>query len=117
MDLRKEFTGMLPGSISKFEELLKEIEGLNPQIVKGYDSHAPKDDFFYWGCACRIACSDMQKLKEKAESLGIVWLSDDGDMAYTNGLQIDDFMTYRVNGDLELVPVEQIKIEEEVLNG
>lgn len=114
MDIRKEFTGMLPAAISKFEELLEEINNLNPQIIKGYDSYAPKDDFFYWGCACRITCSDMQELKEKAESLGIVWLSDDGDMAYTKGLQIDDFMTYRVNGELELVTIEQIKIEEEV---
>jgi hypothetical protein len=25
-------------------------------------------------------------------------------MAYTNGLDIDDFKTYRVNGNLELMP-------------
>ncbi len=117
MDLRKEFTGMLQASIDKFEELLKEVENLNPKVVKGYDSYAPKDNFFYWGCACRITCSDMKKLKEKAESLGIVWLSDDGDMAYTKGLQINDFRTYRVSGELKLKPVEQTKMKEEVLNG
>ena len=50
----------------------------------------------------------MTLLKNKAEELGITWLSDDGYMAYTNGLDIDDFKTYRVNGNLELMPEEEV---------
>ena len=110
MTIRKEFTGMLPGAIQKFEELLAAVDGLNPVIVKGYDVTQGKDSFFYWGAACQItvAPDDMDELKAEAEGLGITWLSDNGDMAYTNGLTIEDFKTYRVNGDLELTPEREV---------
>ena len=109
MEIRKEFTGMLPGAITKFDELLAEVAGLNPVIVKGYDVTQGKDSFYYWGVACRItvAPDDMDELQLEAEGLGITWLSDNGDMAYTNGLTIEDFKTYRVNGDLELTPEKE----------
>jgi len=49
----------------------------------------------------------MSKLKALAESLDILWATDDlGCMAYTKGLTIEDFKTYRVSGDLELMPEE-----------
>mgnify|MGYP001168788868 CR=1 FL=1 len=104
MTIRKEFTGMLPGAIQKFEELLAAVDGLNPVIVKGYDVTQGKDSFFYWGVACRItvAPDDQDELQAEAEALGITWLSGDGDMAFTNGLTIEDFKTYRVNGAVEL---------------
>jgi|GEM_PF-1082127 len=111
MAIRTEFTGMLPVAISKFEELLDVAKALNPKIVKGYDSTAGKDSYFYWGCACQITCSDMDALKVLAESLDILWADDDsGEMAFTNGLDIDDFKTYRVNGNLELT--EEMKMGE-----
>ena len=107
---RNEFTGMLPGAIAKFEELLTKVAALNPVVVKGYDSTAGKDSFFAWGAACQItvAPDDMDELQLEAEGLGITWLSDNGDMAYTNGLTIEDFKTYRVNGDLELMPEKEV---------
>lgn len=105
--IRTELTGMLPAVIKKTEELLAAAATLSPQVVKGYDSTAAKDSFAYWGAACRIQCVDMKTLKEAAENLGFSWLSDDGDLAYTNGLSIDDFQTYRVNGDLELTPEKE----------
>ncbi len=107
MIIRKEFTGMLPAAITKFEDLLTDAAGLNPVVAKGYDAAAGKDSFFYWGCACRITADDMTALKAKAQALGITWLTDAGDMAYTNGLDIDDFKTYRVNGSLELTQGEE----------
>ena len=102
--IRREFTGMLPAVIDKFEELLADVAELNPVVVSGYDVTAGRDSFFYWGVACRIQCEDMTELKSAAEAISILWLSDDGDMAYTDGLSIDDFQTYRVNGNLDLVP-------------
>ena len=101
---------MLPGAISKFEELLAEVAALNPVIVKGYDVTQGKDSFYYWGVACRItvAPDDMDELQSEAEALGITWLSDNGDMAFTNGLTIEDFKTYRVNGDVELTPEQEV---------
>jgi hypothetical protein len=102
--IRAEFTGMLPGAIKKFEELLAATTDLKPQICKGYDASTGKGSFYYWGTACRIQCKDMEALQTEAEGLSILWLSGDGDMAYTNGLSIDDFQTYRVNGNLELTP-------------
>ena len=110
MTIRKEFTGMLPGAIQKFEELLTAVAELNPVVAKGYDVTQGKNSFFYWGVACRItvAPDDMDELKAEAEGLGITWLSDNGDMAYTNGLTIEDFKTYRVNGDLELTPEREV---------
>ena len=108
MAIRLEFNGMLPAAISKFEELLDAAKDLNPKIIKGYDSTAGKDSYFYWGCACQITCSDMGALKVFAESLDILWADDDsGQMAFTNNLDINDFKTYRVNGQLELT--EEIK--------
>jgi hypothetical protein len=98
---------MLPAAIEKFEELLEKVADLEPKILKGYDASAGKASFFYWGAACRIQCEDMEALKTEAEDLLILWLSDDGDMAYTNGLSIDDFQTYRVNGNLELTPEKE----------
>ena len=62
----------------------------------------------YGVLACRITANDMVALKTKAEALGITWLSDDGDMAYTNGLTINDFKTFRVNRDLILTPEEEV---------
>ena len=109
MTIRKEFTGMLPGAIQKFEELLAAVDGLNPVIVKGYDVTQGKDSFFYWGAACQItvAPDDMDELQAEAEALGITWLGA-GMMAFTNGLTIEDFKTYRVNGDLELTPEREV---------
>ena len=109
MTIRKEFTGMLPAAIQKFEELLAAVAELNPVVVKGYDVTQGKDSFFYWGVACQItvAPDDMDELQLEAEGLGITWLSDNGDMAFTNGLTIEDFKTYRVNGDLELTPEKE----------
>jgi hypothetical protein len=109
MTIRQEFTGMLPGAIQKFEELLAAVAELNPVVVKGYDVTQGKDSFFYWGAACRItvAPADMAELQAEAEALGITWLSDNGEMACTNGLTIDDFKTYRVNGEIELTPEKE----------
>ena len=103
--IQKEFTGMLPGAIAKFQSLLEAVAGA--VVVKGYDGFAAKDSFFYWGAACRITADDMAGLKAVAGAMGIAWLSDDGDMAWTNGLTIDDFQTYRVNGLLELTPEKE----------
>lgn len=109
LEIRKEFIGMLQAAINKFEELINLLNGLNPVIVKGYDSSQGNDSFFFWGCACQITCDNMQQLKELAESLDILWATDDsGCMAYTNGLTIEDFKTYRVNGDLELLPEQEL---------
>jgi hypothetical protein len=105
--IRQELTGMLPGAIEKFEDLLAAAADLEPAIHKGYDASADKNSFFHWGAACRMQCADMEALKAAAEALGITWLSDDGDMVYTNGLSIDDFQTYRVNGNLELTPEKE----------
>jgi len=107
--IRKELTGMLPGAIRKFEELLEAISDLNPIVVKGYDATTGKDSFFSWGVACRIQCDNSTSLKTIADNLGFTWLSNDGDLAYTNGLIIDDFKTYRVNGELELSPGVEVQ--------
>lgn len=106
--IRKEFTGMLPAAIEKFQKLLATASNLSPVVKKGYDSDAGQDSFFAWGCACRITANNMTALKVKAAALGITWLSDDGSMAYTDGLTIDDFKTFRVNGDLVLMPEEEV---------
>jgi len=102
--VRTELTGVLPGAIAKIEELLDKVKDLNPKVLCGYDSTAGKDSLFYWGAACRIQCDDVAKLKAAAKKLGFLWISDDGDVAYTKGQTIDDFKTYRVNGNLELTP-------------
>ena len=110
MAIRQELTGMLPGAIQKFDELLSAVAGLSPVIIKGYDVTQGKDSYYYWGVACQItvAPDDMDELQLEAEALGITWLSDNGDMAFTNGLTIEDFKTYRVNGDLELMPEKEV---------
>lgn len=105
--IRKEFTGMLPAAIEKFEALLTKAADLKPQILAGYDASQGKDSLAYWGVACRIQCEDMEALLAMTEELAIIWLSDDGDMAYTNGLTIADFQTFRVNGNLELTPEKE----------
>jgi len=102
--VRTELTGMLPGAIGRIGELLEKVADRDPRVLRGYDSTAAKDSYFYWGAACRIQCDGMKALSAAAKKLGFLWISDDGDLAYTNGLTIDDFMTYRVNGDLELAP-------------
>ena len=111
MRVRKMFDGMLPAAIRKFEELLKAAEkaGLRPVVEKGYDATAGKDSYFYWGCACRITCDDMAQLKTLATGMGITWLNNNGDMAYTNKRKLTDFKAFKVNGELETV--EPIKIE------
>jgi len=106
MTIRAEFTGMLPAAIEKFEQLLSSFAGA--AVVKGYNSAAGPDSFFYWGAACRMEAGNMAALKSAAQAIGITWLSDDGDMAYTNGLTIDDFKTYRVSGNLELMPEGEV---------
>jgi hypothetical protein len=106
--IRKELTGMLPAAIEKFEELLTVAEELSPHVTKGYDSSMEQDSFFAWGCACQIAASDMTALQAFAKALGITWLDDDGSMAYTGGQTINDFKTFRVNGNLELMPPEEV---------
>ena len=102
--IRNEFTGMLPAAIAKFEELLASAAELAPRVECGYGVASGQESLFSWGCACRVKCEDMEALQEAAEVLDITWLSDDGDMAYTNGLAINDFKTFRVNGNLELMP-------------
>jgi len=79
-----------------------------PKILKGYDASMGKDSHFYWGVACRIQYADMKALRSEAEALGITWLSDDGDMAYVDGLKIDDFKSFRVNGALKLTMATEI---------
>ena len=107
MRVRTAFTGMLPAAIERFEALLTAVAALAPVIISGYNVAAENDSFAHWGAACRIQCADMAALKTAAEELGIVWLSDDGDMAYTARLTIDDFRTFRVNGNLELMPEDE----------
>jgi hypothetical protein len=104
--MRSEFTGLLPAAINKFEELMTGILGLSPEILRGYDISGGRDDLFFWGCACQIRCNDTAALKAAAESIGITWLNE-GAMAYTKSLTIDDFKTCRVTGNLELMPEEE----------
>ncbi len=106
--MRKEFTGMLLGAVNKFEELMAAAGDLSPEIHGGYDCNSGPDNYAYWGCACRITCADMANLRSRAEALGITWLTDAGDMAYTGGRTIDDFKTFRVNGELEMSPEEEV---------
>ena len=106
--IRNEFTGMLPAAIKKFEELLTSAADLAPRVEHGYGVASGQDSLFSWGVACRMQCEDMPALKKKAKTAGITWLSDEGDMAYTNGLTIQNFKTFRVNGDLELMPENTI---------
>lgn len=108
MMIRTELTGMLPAAIRAVEELLETTADLNPKVVRGYDSTAEKGSYFYWGVACRIQSSAPTKLKAAAKKIGFLCLNDEGDLAYTDGLSIDDFQTYRVNGELELTPEKEV---------
>ena len=104
--MRVEFTGMLPGAIEKFEQLITRLDGLNPNVVVGYASHGDEDDLRTWGVVCNIDCDDESKKLAEAASLGIT-VQADGSLAYTNGLTIDDFKTYRVQADLTLAEEEE----------
>jgi len=103
--MRNEFTGMLPGAVAKFEALLVVLEndGLNPRVNGGYSGHGDDDDLRTWGVVCNIACDDMAALAAAAANLQIE-IRDDGSLAFTNGLNIDDFKTFRVGPDIELHP-------------
>ena len=104
--MRVEFTGMLPGAIEKFEQLITRLDGLNPKVVDGYQSHGGEDDLRTWGVVCNIECDDESKKLTEAAGLGIT-VRADGSLAYTNGLTIDDFKTYRVQADLTLAEEEE----------
>jgi hypothetical protein len=103
--MRDEFTGMLPGAIIKFEELLELVPGT--RILKGFSGAGGEDDLRTWGVVCDLKNTDMELLISTAKSLGIIY---DGEFsfAYTNNLTLDDFKTYRVNGDLVLMPPETV---------
>jgi hypothetical protein len=98
--MRNEFTGMLPAAIEQFEKLLAAVPG--SKVVKGFSGADGENDLRSWGVVCDIS-GDVSKLEIEAEKLNILW---DGNVsfAYTNGLVIDDFKTYRVGGDLILLP-------------
>jgi len=147
--IRREFTGMLPGAIEKFEKLLEKMAAIEtaaivkpiipegcevcplqrahseemksaasdpvPRILKGYGTSEGKNSYFSWGVACRMKHADMKALRSEAEALGITWLTDDGDMAYTGGLLISDFKTFRVGGALKLTAAtETLQLEKEM---
>ena len=103
--MREEFTGMLPGAIEKFEQLMTRLDGLNPKVVDAYASHKDENDLRTWGVVCNIVCDDAEQLTNAAADLGIT-IQADGSLAYTNELTIDDFKTYRVQADLTLAPEE-----------
>jgi hypothetical protein len=105
--MRDDFAGMLPGAIDKFEALLSRLDGLNPKVIAGYQIHGDENDLRTWGVVCNIKCDDMKKLADEAEDLDIV-IQDNGSLAYTNGLTIDDFKTNRVQADLTLAEREVI---------
>lgn len=108
--MRNEFTGMLPGAIAKFEELYVALEaaGLHPRITGGYAGHGGDDDLRTWGVVCNMQCDDQDILSAQATALGIV-IQDDGSLAYTAGLTIEDFQTLRVGPDLTIQPdIEEV---------
>jgi hypothetical protein len=100
--MRDEFTGMLPGAIDKFEELLVRLDGRNPVVIAGYQIHGNENDLRTWGVVCNIRCDDMDLLAAEAEEMGIT-VQEDGSLAYTNGLTIENFKTNRVGADLTLL--------------
>ena len=102
--MRDEFTGMLPGAIAQFEELMERVPGT--VVTRGFSGQGGEGDLRTWGVVCDLSAPDMDLLVVEAGKLGIVRLKD-GSFAYTNGLTIDDFKTYRVNGSLELMPEEE----------
>ena len=99
--MREEYTGMLPGAIEKFEQLMTRLNGLNPRVVDAYASHKDENDLRTWGVVCNIVCDDAEQLADAAADLDID-IQEDGSLAYTNGLTIDDFKTYRVQANLTL---------------
>lgn len=104
--MRVEFTGMLPGAIEKYEQLMTRLAALNPRIVDGFSSHGDENDLRTWGVVCNIECDDEKVLLTEAAGLGIT-VQADGSLAYTSGLTIDDFKTYRVRADLTLAEEEE----------
>lgn len=106
--MKYAFTGMLPGAVAKFEELYATLEaaGLHPRVTGGYGSHGGDEDLRTWGVVCDMACDDRPTLEAGAALLGIA-IQEDGSLAYTNGLTIDDFRTNRVQGDLTLATYEE----------
>ena len=107
--MRDEFTGMIPAAIVKFEALLDVVPGT--RVTKGFSGAGGENDLRTWGVVCDLSNADMETLINEAEKLGIEHLGN-GEFAYTGGLTIDDFKTYRVNGDLELIPEPEPEIEE-----
>ena len=103
--MRDEFTGMLPGAIAQFEELMERVPGTI--VTRGFSGAGGENDLRTWGVVCNLSNPDMGALTAAAANLGITVL-EDGSFAYTNGLTIDDFKTYRVNGSLELMPDEEV---------
>lgn len=99
--MRDEFTGMLPGAIVKFEELMARLAGLNPKVQAGYGVHGDDNDLRTWGVVCNIKCDDAGILVQECTALGII-IQADGSLAYTNGLTLADFQTYRVGADLTI---------------
>jgi len=95
---------MLPGAIARFEELMDKVPGT--VVTRGFSGQGGEGDLRTWGVVCNLSNPDMGALVAEAEKLGIAAL-EDGSFAYTNGLTIDDFKTYRVNGSLELMPEEE----------
>lgn len=104
--MRREFNGMNPTAIVKFEELIAAISDHNPVVTSRYSGADGEDSFATWGVVCSISCSNEAAKAAACESLGII-IQDDGSLAYTNGLTIDDFKTYRVNSNLELMSEEE----------
>jgi hypothetical protein len=103
MIMRVEFTGMLPGAIEKFEQLMTRLAALNPRIVDGFSSHGDENDLRTWGVVCNIECDDEKVLLAESAGLGIT-VQADGSLAYTGGMTINDFKTCRVQADLTLAP-------------
>ena len=101
--MRDEFTGMLPAVIVKFEELMARLP--NPKIQAGYGIHGDENDLRSWGVVCNIKCDDAEVLVQECADLGIT-IQADGSLAYTNGMTLEDFKTYRVNGDLTMIEQE-----------
>ena len=111
--IRQEFTGMLPAAIDKFEQLLEasKNQNLDITVIKGFDGSQGQESYFCWGCAIQVICINLPALKALAESLGIIYQEDtsnSANLAYTNNLDINDFKTYRVNGNLELTPEKKM---------
>jgi hypothetical protein len=100
-----EFTGMLPAAIEKFDSLMDTLTalGLSPRVTQGFNGTGGEADLRTWGVVCNMSCADMGALATEAAALGIT-VQEDGSLAYTAGLAIDDFKTRRVDGTLTLQP-------------